>query len=181
MVWVVGQALVNIAVVLGLLPVLGVPLPLISAGGSALIATLLAIGVVLSFARGAGQDRPVTTYLLTGGGTAGHVNPLLAVADRLRETEPDAEVLVLGTRGGARGAARPGARLRAAHRRPAAVPAAPRPRGAAVPVAGGGPTSQRPRSTSPTACVDAVVGFGGYASAPAYVAAHRAGTPDRDP
>jgi cell division protein FtsW len=31
--------------------VLGVPLPLISAGGSALIATLLAIGVVLSFAR----------------------------------------------------------------------------------------------------------------------------------
>jgi len=49
--WIVGQALVNIAVVLGLLPVLGVPLPLISAGGSALIVTLLAIGVVLSFAR----------------------------------------------------------------------------------------------------------------------------------
>ncbi|WP_167139785.1 putative lipid II flippase FtsW [Diaminobutyricimonas sp. TR449] len=51
MIWIVGQALVNIAVVLGLLPVLGVPLPLISAGGSALITTLLAIGVVLSFAR----------------------------------------------------------------------------------------------------------------------------------
>ncbi|WIB68620.1 putative lipid II flippase FtsW [Curtobacterium sp. MCBD17_035] len=51
MVWIVGQALVNIAVVLGLLPVLGVPLPLISAGGSALIMTLVAIGVVLSFAR----------------------------------------------------------------------------------------------------------------------------------
>ena len=50
-IWVVGQALVNIAVVLGVLPVLGVPLPLISAGGSALISTLLAIGVVLSFAR----------------------------------------------------------------------------------------------------------------------------------
>jgi cell division protein FtsW len=51
MVWIVGQALVNIGVVLGLLPVLGVPLPLISAGGSALISTLGAIGVVLSFAR----------------------------------------------------------------------------------------------------------------------------------
>ena len=50
-IWIVGQALVNIAVVLGVLPVLGVPLPLISAGGSALISTLLAIGVVLSFAR----------------------------------------------------------------------------------------------------------------------------------
>jgi cell division protein FtsW len=51
MVWVIGQAFINIAVVLGVLPVLGVPLPLISAGGSALIATLLGIGVVLSFAR----------------------------------------------------------------------------------------------------------------------------------
>jgi cell division protein FtsW len=51
LVWIVGQAFVNIAVVLGLLPVLGVPLPLISAGGSALIMTLVAIGVVLSFAR----------------------------------------------------------------------------------------------------------------------------------
>jgi cell division protein FtsW len=50
-IWIIGQALVNIAVVLGVLPVLGVPLPLISAGGSALISTLLAIGVVLSFAR----------------------------------------------------------------------------------------------------------------------------------
>lgn len=51
MTWIVGQALINIAVVLQLLPVLGVPLPLISAGGSALIATLVAIGIVLSFAR----------------------------------------------------------------------------------------------------------------------------------
>jgi cell division protein FtsW len=51
MVWIIGQALVNIAVVVGVLPVLGVPLPLISAGGSALISSLLAIGVVLSFAR----------------------------------------------------------------------------------------------------------------------------------
>jgi cell division protein FtsW len=50
-VWVVGQAFINIAVVLGVLPVLGVPLPLISAGGTSLIAALLAIGVVLSFAR----------------------------------------------------------------------------------------------------------------------------------
>ncbi len=51
MVWIIGQAFVNIAVVLGLLPVLGVPLPLISAGGSSLITTLAAIGIVLSFAR----------------------------------------------------------------------------------------------------------------------------------
>lgn len=52
MVWIISQALVNIAVVLGVIPVLGVPLPLISSGGSALITTLIAIGVVLSIARG---------------------------------------------------------------------------------------------------------------------------------
>jgi len=51
MIWIIGQAFVNIAVVLGVLPVLGVPLPLISAGGTALISSLMAIGVVLSFAR----------------------------------------------------------------------------------------------------------------------------------
>lgn len=49
--WIVGQALVNIAVVVGLLPVIGVPLPLVSAGGSALIMTMAALGVVLAFAR----------------------------------------------------------------------------------------------------------------------------------
>ncbi|QWT25405.1 putative lipid II flippase FtsW [Subtercola sp. PAMC28395] len=52
MVWILSQAFINIAVVLGVLPVLGVPLPLISSGGSALITTLIAIGVVLSIARG---------------------------------------------------------------------------------------------------------------------------------
>jgi cell division protein FtsW len=51
MIWLIGQAFVNIAVVLGLLPVLGVPLPLISAGGSSLVASLVGIGVVLSFTR----------------------------------------------------------------------------------------------------------------------------------
>ncbi|MFC7765132.1 FtsW/RodA/SpoVE family cell cycle protein [Leucobacter soli] len=51
LVWVVGQAFVNIGVVIGVFPVLGVPLPLISSGGTALIACLLAMGVVISIAR----------------------------------------------------------------------------------------------------------------------------------
>lgn len=49
--WIIGQAAVNIAVVVGLLPVIGVPLPLISYGGTSLIMVLAAIGVVLSFSR----------------------------------------------------------------------------------------------------------------------------------
>ncbi|WP_449372494.1 putative lipid II flippase FtsW [Arthrobacter psychrolactophilus] len=49
--WVIGQAVVNIAMVTGLLPVIGVPLPMISYGGSSLVMVLAAIGIVLSFAR----------------------------------------------------------------------------------------------------------------------------------
>jgi cell division protein FtsW len=51
MVWISMQAFINIGVVLGIVPVLGVPLPLISAGGSSLIVTLTAIGVVLAVER----------------------------------------------------------------------------------------------------------------------------------
>lgn len=49
--WFMVQALVNLAVVLRLLPVAGVPLPLLSYGGSSLLANLLAIGVLLGCAR----------------------------------------------------------------------------------------------------------------------------------
>ncbi|MCM3658404.1 putative lipid II flippase FtsW [Agromyces mediolanus] len=60
MVWVIVQACVNIGVVLRVFPVLGVPLPLVSAGGTALLTTLFAIGIVLSVARnpdGGGSGR----------------------------------------------------------------------------------------------------------------------------
>jgi cell division protein FtsW len=55
--WLLVQALVNIGAVLGLLPIMGVPLPLVSYGGSALVPTMLAIGMLLSFARPPGTRR----------------------------------------------------------------------------------------------------------------------------
>ncbi len=51
MTWIVAQAMVNIGAVIGLLPVIGVPLPFVSSGGSSLVTTMLAAGVLLSFAR----------------------------------------------------------------------------------------------------------------------------------
>ncbi|WP_184398879.1 putative lipid II flippase FtsW [Nocardiopsis composta] len=50
-VWIVLQALVNIGTVIGLLPVTGIPLPLVSAGGSSLIPTLFGIGLLLALAK----------------------------------------------------------------------------------------------------------------------------------
>ena len=50
-VWIIGQAVVNMGYVSGLLPVTGVPLPLISAGGTSLLVTLFALGMLGSFAR----------------------------------------------------------------------------------------------------------------------------------
>jgi len=51
MIWILAQAIINMGGVIGLLPVIGVPLPLVSSGGSALVATLFALGMLLSFAR----------------------------------------------------------------------------------------------------------------------------------
>jgi len=49
--WVVAQAAVNIGGVVGLLPVSGVPLPFVSFGGSALVFTMIAAGVLANVAR----------------------------------------------------------------------------------------------------------------------------------
>ncbi|TCU85947.1 UDP-N-acetylglucosamine-N-acetylmuramylpentapeptide N-acetylglucosamine transferase [Curtobacterium sp. PhB191] len=118
----------------------------------------------------------MSKYLFAGGGTAGHVNPLLAVADRLTEREPDAEVLVLGTAEGLESRLVPmrGYEL-------LTIPRLPFPRklnGAALRfpqrfAAAVKRTEQIIRERE----VEVVLGVGGYAAAPAYIAARRTGTP----
>jgi cell division protein FtsW len=49
--WITAQAVINVGAVLGLLPIAGVPLPLFSYGGSALLPTMFAIGLLIAFAR----------------------------------------------------------------------------------------------------------------------------------
>lgn len=49
--WLITQAVINIGAVIGVMPVTGVPLPLVSSGGSSLLLALCAVGVLLAFAR----------------------------------------------------------------------------------------------------------------------------------
>lgn len=50
-VWLLGQMIINVGMVLALLPVIGIPLPLVSYGGSALVPSLVALGILVGFAR----------------------------------------------------------------------------------------------------------------------------------
>lgn len=118
----------------------------------------------------------MTTYLLAGGGTAGHVNPLLAVADGLRARDADATILVVGTAEGLESRLVPerGYELLTIPK----LPFPRRPNADAVRFPG------RLRSAVSAVVamirehdVDVVIGFGGYAAAPAYVAARRARVP----
>jgi len=102
--WLAAQSLINMGAVVGLLPITGIPLPLISFGGSALIPTLVAIGMLLSFARaepGAAQAlaaRRVNPFRKAGRSAA-------APRSRTRAARPPA-------RAKGRASRRPGARAR---------------------------------------------------------------------
>lgn len=112
----------------------------------------------------------MTTALLAGGGTAGHVNPLLALADHWRSVEPEVELIVLGTAEGleARLVPERGYELLTIAR----VPFPRRPNRAALSFPGRFRDAvRRTRAFIRDRGVEVVVGFGGYASAPAYLAA----------
>lgn len=118
----------------------------------------------------------MTIYLLAGGGTAGHVNPLLALADFIRERESDPEIIVLGTREGleARLVPERGYELQTIER----LPFPRRPSGYALRFPGRYRRAvAQVQKLIRDRGVEVVVGFGGYASAPAYRAATREGVP----
>jgi UDP-N-acetylglucosamine--N-acetylmuramyl-(pentapeptide) pyrophosphoryl-undecaprenol N-acetylglucosamine transferase len=116
------------------------------------------------------------SVVLAGGGSAGHVSPLLALADCLRRREPSTRITVLGTAEGLE------ARLVPARGYDlvtvAKVPMPRRPNADLLRL--GGRLSGAVRAAGEAldaASADVVVGFGGYVCPPAYLAARRRGLP----
>ncbi len=116
------------------------------------------------------------SVVLAGGGTAGHVEPALALADALRRADADVQITLLGTARGLETRLVParGYDLRL-------IPAVPLPRRPTVDlfrVPGRMRGSVRAaRGVIEDVSADVVVGFGGYVALPAYLAVRRAGTP----
>lgn len=121
------------------------------------------------------EPRP-RAVLLAGGGTAGHVNPLLAVAEELRARDPELRLAVLGTEEGLESRLVPERGLDMY-----VVPKVPLPR-RPTPDWFKLPARLRAAVDAAGAAIDelgagAVVGFGGYVSTPAYLAARSRGVP----
>lgn len=118
----------------------------------------------------------MTVYLLAGGGTAGHVNPLLALADLIVSREPDSQIIVLGTAEGLESRLVPqrGYELQTIERLP--FPRKPDAYALRFP-ARYARAVHKVRDLLRQRRVDVVVGFGGYASAPVYRAAFREHVP----
>lgn len=118
----------------------------------------------------------MTNFLLAGGGTAGHVNPLLALADAIRVDSPEHKVFALGTVEGLEQQLIParGYELLTVARLP--FPRKLNSYALRFPAAFSRAIADCVRILQ-TKNIDVVVGFGGYASAPAYLAAKKLGIP----
>ena len=118
----------------------------------------------------------MTNIVLAGGGTAGHVNPLLSVADAIRRIEPDAGLSVIGTAVGLEHDLVPqaGYELDTVEK----VPFPRRPNKDALTFPWRWSREKRKvRAILERRQAQVVVGFGGYASAPVYSVAHAMGIP----
>lgn len=118
----------------------------------------------------------MTNYLLAGGGTAGHVNPLLALADAIKAEDANNAVWALGTAEGLESNLVParGYELLTVAKLP--FPRKPSRYALTFPIRFAKAVLRVQRLIREHK-IDVVVGFGGYASAPAYVAAKRSGVP----
>lgn len=121
------------------------------------------------------SQRPVNV-VLAGGGTAGHVSPLLAIAAAVRRAEPAAQVTAVGTASGMETRLVPAAGLPLETIDRVPLPRRPSVDLLKLPVRLRGAIGQAGRIIDESRA-DVVVGVGGYVCTPMYLAARRRGVP----
>ena len=124
---------------------------------------------------GQGDDRGISV-VLAGGGTAGHVEPAMAVADALRAIDPDVRITALGTERGLETRLVPERGYHLELITPVPLPRKPTADLARLPMRVRRAVRQA-RAVLDDVDADVVIGFGGYVALPAYLAARRSRVP----
>lgn len=114
--------------------------------------------------------------VLAGGGTAGHIEPALALGDAVRRKRPDAEVVALGTERGLEQTLVPARGYRLELVPPVPMPRKPGMELARLPMRVLGAVRET-KTVLRRLQADVLAGFGGYVSLPAYLAARATGVP----
>ncbi|MBX7431678.1 undecaprenyldiphospho-muramoylpentapeptide beta-N-acetylglucosaminyltransferase [Mycobacterium sp. Y57] len=122
--------------------------------------------------RSAGDDRGISV-VLAGGGTAGHVEPAMAVADALTSLEPDVRITALGTERGLETRLVPARGYHLELITPVPLPRKPSADLVRLPARVRRAVRQT-RAVLDEVQADVVIGFGGYVALPAYLAANSA-------
>lgn len=95
------QAIINIAVVTSSMPNTGMPLPFFSYGGTALVILLCSVRCTIKHIKKLqksikGRVKKMKV-IIAAAGTAGHINPGIAIANKIKEEEPNSKIIFMGT------------------------------------------------------------------------------------
>ncbi|HKV17782.1 MAG TPA: undecaprenyldiphospho-muramoylpentapeptide beta-N-acetylglucosaminyltransferase [Mycobacterium sp.] len=126
--------------------------------------------------RRSGDDRGSVSVVIAGGGTAGHIEPAMAVADALSVAEPGVRITALGTQRGLETRLIPARGYPLELITPVPLPRKPSADLLRLPVRVRRAVNETLRILDDVDA-DVVVGFGGYVAVPAYLAARRRGVP----